>query len=120
MLKNLLIYDESRELFAVDEVSKMFSFSERFCDERSAPDVVAAVQATYACDGTDAIVRLNSKLHSLSVEGSFDSILLAAVALQAASSRRLRTIDQGYSFDLPLAGETAASLREKIVAELGG
>ncbi|MBI2840519.1 MAG: hypothetical protein HYX75_19540 [Acidobacteria bacterium] len=68
-------------------------------------------------EGNDStIIRLVTDEESISVSGSGDASLKAAVAIQAGMKVSLRVVDVDYSFDLPLRDlRSTEDLRKAIV-----
>lgn len=116
----LLLYDEREQLFEAGELLQFFNECDCVSEVRSSPDVIAAAEGEYQsiCGGT-AIVRLISSCRMVVVEGESMAVVEAVVALNTASNRPLHVIDEGYMFDIPLAGiQTPGALEKAILGFL--
>jgi len=107
-MEKILLYDESQQLFDDSQIASTLQRIPCISAIRTAPDVVAAVEADFTADDEIAIVRLGSSKRMLSIQGSQNAVVRAAFALNENVSQKLRIIDEGYTFDLGFEGVASA------------
>jgi hypothetical protein len=101
-MQMLLLYNDENKPFAAETIRRIFESENRFQDVRSDGLVGSVIEADYI-DGQDSsIVRLSDNLETLSLSGTSDAALCAALTLQNNLQGPLHIIDLDYSFDLVL------------------
>jgi hypothetical protein len=101
-MQMLLLYNDENRPFAADVIRNVFKSEKGFQDVRSEGLVGSVVEADYV-DGRDStIVRLSDNLETISLSGTSDTAIRAALALQGHLQEPLHIIDLDYSFDLVL------------------
>lgn len=114
-MTNILLIRTDERPFDVAAVSHIFSTHSGFRDVRFDNLVGAAVEADYAEPGDWTIIGLSEDLEAISLSGTSDAALRAALILQAALEIPLRIFDSNYSFDLTLRNySTVDELRAAI------
>src|SRR6266478_6657598 len=101
-MQKLLLFNADNRPFAVSLIEQIFRSESGFQEVRFNEPGGAAIEADYL-DGPDyTIVRLSGNRETISLSGTTDAALRAALILQRHLSASLRIIDLDYSFDLLL------------------
>lgn len=102
-MTNILLFRADELPFDTAAIVRVFSTQRGFqnlqFDELGGP----VIEADYADQGDRTIVGLNENPSYLSLSGTRDVALQAALVLQAQVKVPLRIIDTNYSFDLMLS-----------------
>ncbi len=101
-MTNILLIRVDEMPFDVAAVSHIFSTQDGFRDVRFDKLVGAAVEAHYTEPDDWTIVSLSEDLEAISLSGTSDAALCAALILQTHLKVPLRIFDTNYSFDLTL------------------
>ena len=114
-MTNILLIRIDEMPFDDAAVSQIFSTQSGFQDVRSDNLVGAAVEARYTEPEDWTIVSLSEDRGAISLSGTSDAALCAALILQTDLKTPLRIFDTNYSFDLTLQNySTVDELRAAI------
>jgi hypothetical protein len=114
-MTNILLIRIDEMPFDVSAVAHIFSTQGGFRDVRFDKLVGAAVEADYTDLENRTIIGLSEDLEAISLSGTSDAALRAALILQVHLKVPLRIFDTNYSFDLMLQNySTVDELRAAI------
>jgi hypothetical protein len=114
-MTNILLIRIDERQFDIAAVSHIFSTQSGFRDVRFDNLVGVALEADYAESGDWTIIGLSENLEAISLSGTSDAALRAALILQTHLKVPLRIFDTNYSFDLALQNySTVDELRAAI------
>lgn len=105
MQKLLLYYPDNRQ-FAVEPIQRIFQSENGFQSVRFNEPGGAIIEADYIEGQDSTIVGLSGNRETISLSGTSDAPLRAALILQRHLRGPLRIIDLDYSFDLALGDFT--------------
>jgi hypothetical protein len=101
-MHSIMLFDSGERPFEVDAIDRIFRSENGFRDVRYNTPIGTPIEADYIEDDDWTIVRLSGTQKSISLSGTSDVALRAALILQAHLEGPLRIIDTDYSFDLIL------------------
>lgn len=101
-MHNLLLFNSDERPFEVEVIERIFHAEGGFRDVRYNEPGGAAIEADYIEPEDRTIVRLSGSRSRISLSGTSDAALRAALILQRHMDQPLRIIDTDYSFDLIL------------------
>ena len=102
-MQSLLLFRSDDEPFAVEAIQRIFESVSGFVEVRYNTPVGTPIEADYVEDQDFTIVRLSGRRNTISLSGTTDATLRAALILQEHLHTPLRIIDSDYSFDLVLS-----------------
>jgi hypothetical protein len=102
-MQSLLLFNSDERPFAVDAIHSIFQSESGFQDVRFNEPGGAVVEAVYVELQDWTIVRLSGNRETISLSGTTDAALRAALILQRHLLTPLRIIDSDYAFDLVLS-----------------
>lgn len=102
-MTDLLLLDPDDGTFETAEIERIFQSNSGFRDVRFNEPGGAIIEADYVEPEDWTIVGLSGSRESISLSGTTDAALRAALILQRDFARPLRIIDSDYSFDLILS-----------------
>ena len=106
-MQRLLVFNADDRPFNAEPVAQILQSENGFRDERFNEPGGAAIEAVYDETNEHTIVRLSGDRETISLSGTTDAALRAALILQKRLPGPLRIIDTDYSFDLAL-GDNAS------------
>jgi hypothetical protein len=101
-MQSILLFDPDDQPFEVAAIQRVFQSEPGFRDIRFNEPGGAAIEADYVEPEDWTIVGLSGSRTSISLSGTTDAALRAALILQRQLDRPLRMVDTDYSFDLIL------------------
>jgi len=101
-MHNILRFNSDEQPFEVEAIKRVFRSEGGFRDVRLNEPGGAVIEADYVEPQDRTIVRLSGDLETISLSGTSDAALRAALILQSHLDGPLRIIDTDYSFDLIL------------------
>jgi hypothetical protein len=101
-MHSILLLNTDDRPFDTEAIERILKTEADFSDVRS-NTTGAAIESHFGKSEEWIIVRLSAKLSRISLSGTTDTTLRAALILQARLDRPLRIVDTDYSFDLILA-----------------
>lgn len=102
-MHNILLLNSDSRPFDVAAIERIFKSEKCFRDVRFNEPGGAVIEADYIEPEDSTIVGLSGSLKSISLSGTSDAALQAALILQNDLETALRIVDTDYSFDLILA-----------------
>ena len=103
-MHSILLLSPDDRPFDASAIEQVFRAESGFCDVRLNEPGGAAVESDYDYRGFHTIARLSRDLQRISLSGTSDATLHAALFLQRSLGTPLRMFDTEYSFDLVLEG----------------
>lgn len=114
-MTNLLLIRTDETPFDVAAVAHILSTQSGFHDVRFDDSIGAVIEARYTEADSQSIVSLKEDHETISLSGTSDAALRAALILQTGLKIPLRMFDTNYSFDLVFEGlSTVDELRNAI------
>jgi hypothetical protein len=101
-MHNILLFDANDQPFDVATVGRIFQTQSGFRDVRFNLPSGRVIEADYAASDDWTAVGLSGDRETISLRGTSDAALGAALILQRNLGMPLRIIDTDYSFDLNL------------------
>jgi hypothetical protein len=101
-MQSLLLINDDKRLFAVEALQNIFKSVRGFGEIRHNTPVGIPIEADYAEGDDFTMIELSSERDAISISGTTDAALSAALIIQRHLDIPLRIIDLDYSFDLPL------------------
>jgi hypothetical protein len=102
-MHNILLLNPDDRPFEIAAIERIFRSEREFRDGRFNEPGGALIEAEYIEPEDRTIVRLSGTRKSISLSGTSDAALRAALILQRNLAIPLRMFDTEYSFDLILA-----------------
>ena len=106
-MHNILLFNSDERPFEVEAIERIFHLENGFRDVRFNEPGGAVVEADYVESEDWTIVRLSGNRNRISLSGTSDVALRAALILQRHLQVPLRVVDTDYSFDLVLSDFTS-------------
>jgi hypothetical protein len=103
-MHNFLLLNSDNQRFDVAAIERIFQSERGFRDVRFHEPGGAIIEADYIEPEDSTIVGLSGSRKSISLSGTSDAALQAALILQNNLPTPLRMADTDYSFDLILSG----------------
>ena len=103
-MQSILLFRPDDRPFEIEALQQVFQSEPGFRDVRFNDPGGAAVEAEYIEPEFRTIVRLSGDYDTISLTGTSDAALRAALILQKNLGTPLRMVDTDYSFDLVLEG----------------
>jgi hypothetical protein len=103
-MHNILLLNSDNRPFDVAAIERIFQSESGFRDVRFNEPGGAVIEADYIEPEDSTIVGLSGSRKSISLSGTSDATLRAALILQRRLGTPLRMFDTEYSFDLILSG----------------
>ena len=103
-MHNILLFDPDDRPFEVAAIERVFRSERGFYDIRLNEPGGAYIEAEFTLGDYKTIARLGDDRSTISLSGTSDAALQAALILQNNLGTPLRMIDTEYSFDLILRG----------------
>ena len=101
-MHNILLFNSDNQPFDAKALERIFQSERGFRDVRLNEPGGAAIEADYIEPEDSTIVGLSGSRKSISLSGTSDAALRAALILQNKLGTPLRMVDTDYSFDLIL------------------
>jgi hypothetical protein len=101
-MHNILLFDPDDRPFDVTVIERVFRSERGFYDVRLNEPGGAYIEAEFTLGDYKTIARLGDKRNTISLSGTSDAALQAALILQKKLGTPLRMVDTDYSFDLIL------------------
>ena len=102
-MHNLLLFDVNDRQIPLDALDRIFHLVDGFQQVRRNTPTGTPIEANFVHGNESTTVRLDSRRETISITGTSDTALRAALILQAYLQDPLRIVDTEYSFDLVLA-----------------
>jgi hypothetical protein len=111
-MRNLLIFQPNERPFSEEAIRRIVNTVSGFRDVRSHTPSGTLIEGVYAESDDWTIVRLNADQDVISLSGTTDAALRAALVLKQQLLMPLRIADTACLFDLPLSDfDNVAELR---------
>jgi hypothetical protein len=101
-MHNIMLFNPDFQPFELAAIQRVFQSENGFRDVRFNEPGGAVIEADYVEPDASTIVRLSGDRRRISLSGTSDATLRAALILQRNLDMPLRIIDTAYSFDLIL------------------
>jgi hypothetical protein len=102
-LHSILLFNPDERPFEVAVIERVFQSEPGFSDVRYDEPGGAYIEAEYVLGEYRTIARLSGNYSTISLSGTSDAALQAALILQSNLHTPLRMVDTDYSFDLILS-----------------
>lgn len=102
-MHNILLVDPNDRPFDAKAIERVFQSEPGFSDVRYNEPGGAYIEAEYVLGDYRTIARLSDNCDTISLSGTSDAALQAALILQKNLHTPLRMVDTDYSFDLILS-----------------
>jgi hypothetical protein len=114
-MQSLLLFNTNKQPFTIEAIQRIFESVRGFGNPRHNTPVGTPIEADYVEGDDFTMVELSPDYDTISISGTTDAALSAALILQRQLDIPLRIIDLDYSFDLPLQSfATVDALRAAI------
>lgn len=111
-MQSLLLFCDDKRPFTVESLQNIFKSVNGFGEIRYETSIGIPIEVDYSEGDDFTMVDLSEKRDAISISGTTDAALSAALIIQRHLDVPLRIIDLDYSFDLPLqAFSTVDELR---------
>ena len=101
-MQSLLLFSADKRLFAVESLQGIFKSVTGFGEIRYTTPVGTPIEADYVEGDDFTMVELSPERDTISISGTTDAALKAALIVQRHLDVPVRIIDLDYSFDLSL------------------
>jgi hypothetical protein len=101
-MQSLLLFNSDDQPFAVEVIQRIFQSESGFGEVRYNTPVGSPIEADYVENKDFTVVEVSGNRATISISGTTDAALRAALILQSRLDAPLRIIDLDYSFDLEL------------------
>ncbi len=101
-MQSLLLFNTDKRPFTVEAIQRIFKSVPGFGEIRYNTPVGTPIEANYVEDDDFTLVDLSVECDTISISGTTNAALRAALILQRHLDAPLRIIDLDYSFDLVL------------------
>jgi hypothetical protein len=101
-MQNTLLFNSDMRPFEVEAIERVFQLEEGFVQVRYSTPIGTPIEADFVEGQDSTIVRLSGNRNRISLSGTSDAALRAALILRKHLDTPLRMVDTDYSFDLIL------------------
>lgn len=119
-MHHLLLFNQNEQPIAINALERAFQSAAGFGNVRRNTPTGTPIEADFSAGPDFTTVRLNRTRQAISIDGTSDASIRAALTLQEHLPSPMRMVDTEYSFDLALQGYPNIEALRNAIAKAQG